>query len=737
MFLRAFGNRKKAAAGRRPAHTLGMPGSAILAGLLFVVVTPAPAQNLEWNAVMSELGDAGFLPPEAPAQPSSLLINRPDVLDLEPAVTQAELILAVRLVDVSETKIVRGGRNVEVTQQYRLEPVRVLKGIFARDELLMTGQDLGVYRFAQGSDRLERGQLMLVLLGRQGPNFFNCNCNGVPTLAQSIPRLNGTTDPLLAAVDVLIGMTRKRDRTERVAMLRDGLKAAKGRDASPLLLSLGRRAFLAARDPGVADAVLPHLKAAAATREVGARTLATLLDSLPTPETHGDRTPAATAPNPLQIESARVLAASLAGLGPNLAVRIAVIDALGSAGGPAIARTPEAMAWLKGRQPAATFAESAARLRVLGKVPGSDVKEEVARSYESLLLDAPAENQAEAARTLGRLDAGKAAALISARLGRKAEADLDVALEIGLLGELPPAIAAPALSKAWTGSLNVQERFAFARACVRVADVRLVPAVSTLLDPQQYQTRAYAMEALRRIDTDEAASALWPHLDEEADVSSKLRLIAFLGRHGFREGYAQALEHLSQAALREEAVAAIAAIGEPKAIPELRRIWQTSNDLAWNAAAIRTLARLGQQDIAPKLLEIARTPGDPLADSALIGLGDMGSAEALPIVREALRSRADAIVIAAARAAAKLLARPGLKDDGIRDRLAALLADSDASPSVRHYALRALAALDDSRRDVTLALVARDANLENTPLLAEVERALSHRAQKVDDPNRR
>ena len=50
------------------------------------------------------------------------------MLDLEPAVAQAELILAVRLVDVTETKIVHGGRNVQVTEQYRFEPVRVLEG---------------------------------------------------------------------------------------------------------------------------------------------------------------------------------------------------------------------------------------------------------------------------------------------------------------------------------------------------------------------------------------------------------------------------------------------------------------------------------------------------------------------------------------------------------------------------------------------------------------------------------
>ncbi len=724
MFDGFFGNSGKATAGRRPARTLLVMGSTAFVCLASIAMKRAPAQVPERSPAIAPAKEAGFLPPDATVRPVTNRIDRPDVLELEPAVAQAELILAVRLVDVTETKIVHGGRNVQVTQQYRFEPVRVLKGIFAREELLMTGQDLGVYRFAEGADRLERGQLMLVLLGRQGQGYINCNDG--PTLGQSIPRLDGKGDPLLTAVEVLIAMTRKRDRAERVALLRDGLKGAKGRDASPLLLSLGRRALLAAQDPGAAEAVLPHLKAASpAIREVAARTLATLLDSIPAPETPRGRSPVPANPNRLQTQAAQALAASLADSGPDLAARVAVIDALGSARGPAIERTPAALTWLNGDRPAATFAEAAARLRALGKVLPSGAKDEVARSYEALLLDAPADIQAVAGRTLGRLDARKAAELISARLVRKGEAGLDVALEIALLGELPREVAAPALLKAWNRSLDPQERLAFARACANVADARLLPAVSTLLDPRQWQARAYAMEALRRIDTDEAASVLWPHLDEEADVSRKLRLIAFLGRHGFREGYAQALEHLSQAALREEAVAAIAAIGEPRAIPELRRIWETSNDLAWNAAAIRALARLGQQDLTPRLLEIARTPGDPLADSALIGLGDLGSAEALPIVREALTSRRDEVVIAAARAAAKLLAHPDLKDDAIRDRLAALLANSDASPSVRHSALRALASLQDSRLDATLALVARDANLEGTPLLDEVELMLS------------
>ena len=160
------------------------------------------------------------------------------------------------------------------------------------------------------------------------------------------------------------------------------------------------------------------------------------------------------------------------------------------------------------------------------------------------------------------------------------------------------------------------------------------------------------------------------------------------------------------------------AIADPRAVPELRRIWQTSNDLAWNAAVIRALARLGQADITPKLLELARVPGDPLRPRRWSASATSGSPEALPIVQDAIGSRSEALVIAATEAAARLLARPELKSEPIRDRLAALLADADASPNVRdRRSLRPWSHSTIPASSTTLSTVARDANLEGTPLL--------------------
>lgn len=687
-----------------------------LASFIFFLCAPsrAPAQGL--NRVPTK--DIPPLAIPSPfAVPSPARVNRPDVLDLEPAVTQAELILAVRLVDVTETKIVHGGRNMQVTEQYRFEPVRVLKGIFARESLLLTGQDLGIYRFAGGSERLPRGQLMLVLLGRQGQNYFNCNTDGAMTLSQSIPRLEGKDDPLLTTVEALIGMTRLRDRRARVVLLQGALKKASGRAVSPLLLSLGRRASLAARAPGVTDAILPYLKSAtASTRELAARTAGALLESDPAGQGGG------------RSDVAKALVSALETAGPDLAARVALIDAIGCLGQTA-GSEPAVMALFKTGRAPTTLAETAARMRALASLVSADQKDAVARAYQTMPLDAAPDLHDAAGRALVKIDPGSAGSLISARLAAKHAAGLGVEHEVSLLAALPAPIATPELLKAWGQPHSTAESLAFAYASAVIADPRLVSAVATLLDPAQPQIRYFAIEALRRIDSDEAASALWPHLDEEADLSRKLQLIAFLGRHGFRDGYTQAIEHLSQINLRDQAVDALGAIADPRAVPELRRIWQTSNDLAWNAAVVRALARLGQSDITPKLIELARVPGDPLAPSALVGLGYLGSPEALPIVQEAIGSRSEGLVIAATQAAARLLARPELKSEPIRDRLAALLADADASPTVRDAALGALLALDDPRLVPTLSAVARDATLEGTPLLMRVETELAKRSK--------
>ena len=117
-------------------------------------------------------------------------------------------------------------------------------------------------------------------------------------------------------------------------------------------------------------------------------------------------------------------------------------------------------------------------------------------------------------------------------------------------------------------------------------------SLAAMLSPNEPDVRWGAIETLIRIDTDDAAKALQPHLSEETDLAGKLKIGELLGRHGIRDGHPYAIEHMSEPSLREQATSALAAIGDPRTIGELRRILNTSNDVEWNSAAVRGLGRL-------------------------------------------------------------------------------------------------------------------------------------------------
>jgi hypothetical protein len=660
--------------------------------------------------------------PVAPAGPALLgrvrNAAKQGLLDLENAIAQAELVIAVRMLDVSETKIVHGGKQEEVTAQYRFEPVRILKGIYARDVLLLTGQDLGIYRYGAGPGQIDRGQVFLLLLGRSGPGYVNCNQAG--TLDLSIPRLSGPDDPLLSAVETLIEVTQQRDRAKKVALLVDALRLSKEREAVPLLVSLQRRALLAAQTPGVLDALIrPLRRRSPVLNEAVGRTLGAVLEA----DYLGQQG--------LRDAAADALIDALKDAGPDLAARVALLDALGSTG-KSDRRWQKARRWLRVDRAAPTFAERAAQLGAIAKLAPPDQQSEVAAALEALPLDAPPPIQAAAGHALAAIEPAEAARRLLARLVAKYDAGLDVAIEIGQIGELPRAVATPALLEAARRSLDFPERIALAAACQRVADPKLVPVLAILIDPSNLQVRWTALDALQRINTPEAARAAWPHLVEEADLTRKLRLAEFIGRHGYRGGYPYAIEHLADPALRDVAVDALDAIREPKAIPELRTIWQRSNDLAWSAAAILALGRLGQSDIASRLLELAQELKDPLTAPALIALGDLKELRALPLVRAGLVSRSDEVVIAAARAARRLLEVPGARADDVRDELATLLSDVHANQPVRQAVLQTLIGLDDPRLPRAIKRAVRDAGLEGSPLLQSIEERLAARKEQIN-----
>jgi HEAT repeat protein len=645
-------------------------------------------------------------------------------LDLEQPLRNATLVMAARVDDVDEIKISSGGKGETTLLQFKFTPVQVLKGVFSRDSLTLNSADLGIWNFPEGQG-VARGQLRLLILGRTSEGYAVTQPSS--SLDQTIPPLVDPDDSLLATVKTLLDVNAGTDRAKSVSLILDALRGRNGAAVIPLLTALERRSMLAAQTLGAIDAIAPHLIDASPTvRAQAARSIRALLDA--------DYLDQAA----LHEKAVAALADALERRDANYPARVAAFEALGGAGRQAV-QNERARAQLEEAVPA-TFAEQAARIHAVGELRIASQQRGILELLRQMPLDgAPAVQQA-AECTLFRFNPASGSFELLARIHSKFDAGLSIGNEITVLGDAPAAEAAPALLELSKLELEENERIAFAEACFRVADScaagdsdchraagELVPPLSAMLDRGDSEAWHDAAEALIKIDTDEAAKSLQPHLREERDLQEKMKMAEFLGRHGIRDGYPYAIEHMAEPELLEQAIAALAAMRDPRAVPELRKILETSNDLEWNTAAVRALGRLDAKEFATQFLRLARDPKNPLAPSSLIALGDMRDPRALDLVRAALASRNEEMLAAGARAAGNLAALPNAKADDIRDQLASLLTEPGAPQQARAAALDSLLALDDSHLDSALAQAARDAGLEGSDLLYKIETSLRDR----------
>ena len=638
-------------------------------------------------------------------------------LDLEPALSESSLVMIARVAEVTETKLTLGGKLEQSLQQFKFEPLQVLKGVFSRKVLLLSTSDLGGYQFGIGTRQIKAGQVRMLIVGRSKEGYTLERTNA--TLDQALPLLQNGNDPLIDGAKVLLGVVESRDRARKVTLLLDGLKSANGPAAVSLLASLQRRSLLAAQTPETATVVVRFTSdRSPSVREMAARTIGTLLKA--------DYLNQA----PLRNQVVQALANALESIDTDVAARVAAFDALRFAGATGAGETL-VRNHLQLSSPRSTLVESAARWRAAGGLQLKDQREVLLLQFDDLVLDAPPEIQQAAGWGFAQLDPEGCAEKLALRIKKKAAASLPIYPEIYTLGELPASLAVPRLVDVFSLPLDQTERYAFASASVKIPDPRLVPLLADLLDPYEPQLRWQAMEALKKINTDGAAQTLQPHLVEEANLQRKLELAEFLGHHGIRDGYPFAIEHMSEPSLREEAVSALAAIHEPRTLEDLRRILQTSHDLAWNSAAVLALGRLGDKGSVPQFLEMVQDLKNPMAPAAMEALGDLMEVRILDKLEEGLGSRNPELVAASARAAGHLLALPEVKAESVHNQLAALLTDGDAELKARAQAFRALVALNDARLEGALAAAVLDGHLEGSGLMNQIEKQIRDRKVRL------
>ena len=643
-------------------------------------------------------------------------------LDLEPSLESAALVLAARVESVQEVPIVYGGKGVQTLYQYSFTPLRVLKGVFSRPQLLLTSADLQRFGGHFDPNDIQTGEHRLLLLGRSSVGFANVHFAQSAELA--FPRIADDGDPLLAAVDAVLGLREVSDRFALTDGLAHHLKSAEDRGAVVLLAALERRSYVAAQHIPAIEVVASQLESGSAiVREAAADALADLLeaDYLENP------TSAALAVD--------ALVRSLERPQSPLAPRVAALQALSSTV-DAVRANEDAIRLIEFDAPYESFAELSSRLEVLGRLrdtAGSG--EALARFASTLALDAPFDLQRATAMSWARIAESGATDLLLERLHRKQVLGLDGVAEIEALG-----LVFEVSDDAWLRQrevleldLTTPERIAFVKACELSPSPQLVPALSRMLEPRQPRLRRLAIELLMKMDSRTAALALREQLAAEIELAYKLRMAAFLGRHGFEDGYTFAIEHMSEPRYLEAAIEALADIRKPGTIKQLREIYRNSNDPAWQRAAIRALGLVGDREFGGELVKLTENLAGPLAPAALVARADLGDESIIQLLPAALKSRNEVLAIAAAKAANRAL--PHLETPGagakVRDALSGLALDSQANHVVRLQALEVLVSAEDPNLDGVLVAMIRDSRIGQGTLLDRVRELLKERKVRI------
>lgn len=663
--------------------------------------------------------------------------------NLEPGVRQAHLVMVARVASISRVTVVEGAKTDVALREYRFQPIRRLKGVFQRDQLSMTAADLGCP--ASDGDlapSLKEGEFRLLILAQPRLGILGCvsAAPGATTFDQRVPRVTGPDDPLVAVIETLIQVADSRSRRERAAFLVERLQTTRGAAAIPLLSSLRLRADWAAADPRAFPAVARLMKdSAPAVRDAALELLRDMLASRMAPD------------DPQSLgRVAGALRELLTSDKTPAPMRLPALEALGHLLAIKADEPWPRELLIRELTTAATYAERAAAATALAHLAHAEATTALLDALAGLPLDELPAREAVYARAAVQSDARRAERILLTRLERSIAARQSLEAEIEPLGRMRGRDSLPLLlTAADQAETSPKDRHRIAWALGRLDDDRALPVLIGWLRGADYQLKEPALAALENLDSDAAAREARPLLKSEAHLPFKLRLARLLARHGMADGYALATEHLADSDQTAAATLVLAALNDPRTTHDLSVILAARPDRAWRAAALTGLAAIGDLGAREELLTVLKDDRDPLAADAAEAAGLAGDAELLPPLATLVRSRNRQIAVAALTALRRFLGDvrtaprglagvvlgAGNPDDGeplppievpektraaLADAVGSLVTDAYVDLEVRRAAFAVARLLGSETYPDLLAELADQAELEGTPLLAEV-----------------
>ena len=646
---------------------------------------------------------------------------------MERRISNAQLVLVARVVGVSELTLVEGAKIDTTLREYQFQPVSTLKGVFGRDQLSMTGSDLG-FMAEDGATTppIQQGEHRLLLLTRRSGGFGCGGSSRIP-LAQRIPLLDGPADPVAQMAETFVEELALLSRRRRVDLLVEKLRRASGASVVPILASLRERGPWTARNSALLEPLLGLTRAP--SHAIRTAALETAVYVIRSDYLKRDK------------KKLRSLAVALRQMLDDdfgaIALRSRAIETLGELG-----QLSSELAWIREtllrhlRSPRA-YAERSAAASALRSFNDKETAAPLLEALGDLPLDEKSAVESAFFAAVADLDRAALVPLLIDRVSQSLDGDLSVSDEVVQLGRMEADEAVDVLLRIMReANLNRSEA---GKSLNRVLEVlgkfkggRLVTALSGWLRHPDRQTRTAARRSLMAIGGPDVVALMKARLKVEPGLDTQLRMAKFLGENGVDSGHFLGLEHLADTGYTARAAEVLAACKSPGTREALLETFRSSRDPRWTVAALVGLAEIGAPEAREPLLNILTTGNHPHLELAIYAASRMDDPAVLAPLAEQIRSRNHRVALAALHAAEVIASRrpPAAGDtppawQQIGDACLSMARDSYAEADLRVAALKSLEIVDDIRFLHILKELADRSDLEGTNILGHVERKLA------------
>lgn len=554
-------------------------------------------------------------------------------------VADAQVIMAARVTHVGKIKVVEGAKTNQYFREYKFQPLKILKGVYSRDELTMSAADLGC-RSAISVDAkdIQEDQIRILLLSQSNPFGSSFACAGVPSSAnirQSIPIISDLQDPIVSMYETMIKIDNLRSRKARANMLVNAIRNSSGPALVPLMQASRDDMIWCAASPDYCQALI----AGAGSDDP---IISDLAFELICDASHWQSSKSA----PKIAEGfGKILKNYLTGKKVQTThKRVRAFRAAIEL--EKIKRTN----WLAKELDQVAFAgrtlqERRMAIQALGELKAQASLKPLVQQLKSMPLDTVDSDRTLLYKAVGNMAPDSAYTLITAQFEEALGAGLFPVSEFNYLVQADNGDVADFLVSLLD---NQDASLLHSRIIQQIGKRQIQSAVPKLGNILRSQSNlsAYAQRALIDIGTRQAAVEVRPKLRTTRQLAEKLMIAKLLAKHGMKDGQSMAIEHLADGGLVSRLSAEVLLeLNDQATKKQLIEIIRKNPDKKWYIGAVNGLLAMKHETGFKAFAGIISDDRHPLLLQAL-QLGDLAGKKSLfDHGAELIESRNDKIAL--------------------------------------------------------------------------------------------